>query len=159
MYAKIENGVVTQYPYTMEDLRRDYPNTSFPASPSTEVFTEFGVVRVVVTGAPERDHATQKVVEGTPVFVSQRNRWEQLWEIKAASEQEITERNQAKAADIRSQRNNRISLCDWTQLPDAPVDKEAWATYRQALRDLTNQQGFPWDIQWPLSPDEETNGN
>lgn len=57
---------------------------------------------------------------------------------------------QAKA--IRDQRNTKLSKTDWTQVADAPVDKALWATYRQALRDITIQSGFPWDINWPTEP-------
>lgn len=41
---------------------------------------------------------------------------------------------------------------DWTQLPDTQLDKTVWATYRQALRDITLQAGFPHDIVWPVKP-------
>ena len=41
-----------------------------------------------------------------------------------------------KLEQLRAERNQLLSECDWTQLPDAPVNKEAWATYRQALSDL-----------------------
>ena len=57
---------------------------------------------------------------------------------------------QAKA--IRDQRNTKLTESDWTQLADAPVDKQAWSTYRQALRDITIQTGFPWEITWPDAP-------
>ena len=57
---------------------------------------------------------------------------------------------QAKA--IRDQRNTKLTESDWTQVADAPVDKQAWATYRQALRDITIQTGFPWEITWPDAP-------
>ena len=57
---------------------------------------------------------------------------------------------QAKA--VREQRNKLLTDCDWTQVADAPVDKAVWANYRQALRDVTAQTGFPWDIQWPEKP-------
>lgn len=51
------------------------------------------------------------------------------------------------------QRNVMLSLSDWTQLPDVPLaTKEAWATYRQALRDITAQQGYPLNIIWPDRP-------
>jgi len=53
---------------------------------------------------------------------------------------------------VRSDRNNRLSACDWTQLADAPGDKAAWASYRQALRDVPSQEGFPWAITWPEEP-------
>ena len=41
---------------------------------------------------------------------------------------------------------------DWTQLQDSPADKAAWATYRQALRDITDQEGYPLSITWPEPP-------
>ena len=57
-----------------------------------------------------------------------------------------------QAANVRTDRNQRLSACDWTQLPDAPVDAAAWATYRQSLRDVTKQPGFPWSVEWPTPP-------
>jgi hypothetical protein len=53
----------------------------------------------------------------------------------------------------RSDRNSLLSACDWTQVADAPVDREAWAAYRQALRDVTLQDGFPLNIIWPNPPE------
>lgn len=53
---------------------------------------------------------------------------------------------------MRQKRNKLLAGSDWTQLADAPVDKTVWATYRQALRDVPAQAGFPWDIQWPVEP-------
>jgi len=61
----------------------------------------------------------------------------------------IAERQAAKA---RSQRDALLSQSDWTQLPDAPVDQQAWAKYRQALRDVPQQAGFPTEITWPQKP-------
>ena len=58
----------------------------------------------------------------------------------------------AMADDVRKQRNDLLAACDWTQVADAPVDKDAWATYRQALRDITTQVGFPLSIDWPVAP-------
>lgn len=57
-----------------------------------------------------------------------------------------------QAKSVRDQRNAKLSESDWTQVADAPVDKAAWATYRQALRDISAQEGFPWDIIWPVAP-------
>ena len=57
-----------------------------------------------------------------------------------------------QAKNVRDQRNTKLAECDWTQLADAPVDQAAWSTYRQALRDITLQSGFPWEIQWPVAP-------
>lgn len=61
---------------------------------------------------------------------------------------------QRQAADARDTRNVLLAATDWTQVADAPVDQPAWATYRQALRDVTGQAGFPDAIQWPTAPNE-----
>ena len=69
-----------------------------------------------------------------------------------AAEQEAAykaQKDAEQAKAVRADRNKRLADSDWTQVADAPVDKAAWATYRQALRDITNQNGFPWNIQWP----------
>jgi hypothetical protein len=54
--------------------------------------------------------------------------------------------------DARSERNRLLSESDWTQVADAPVDKAAWAAYRQALRNIPQQAGFPTSIIWPEKP-------
>jgi hypothetical protein len=57
-----------------------------------------------------------------------------------------------QAKSVRATRDEKLKDSDWTQVADAPVDKAAWATYRQALRDVTAQDGFPWTITWPEKP-------
>lgn len=57
------------------------------------------------------------------------------------------------SAATRKERNQLLTESDWTQMPDAPVDQDAWATYRQALRDIPQQAGFPTDITWPTKPE------
>ena len=57
-----------------------------------------------------------------------------------------------QAKSVRADRDTKLAECDWTQVSDAPVDKQVWATYRQALRDITAQTGFPWTITWPDAP-------
>jgi hypothetical protein len=56
------------------------------------------------------------------------------------------------AAEIRKERDVKLTSCDWTQVIDAPVDQEAWAVYRQALRDIPDQEGFPNEVAWPTDP-------
>lgn len=54
---------------------------------------------------------------------------------------------------VTSQRNALLSKSDWTQLPDVPLaTKEAWALYRQALRDITDKPGWPANVLWPKAP-------
>ena len=57
-----------------------------------------------------------------------------------------------QAANVRRNRTEKLKDCDWTQIADSTADKTAWATYRQALRDITSQAGFPWTITWPETP-------
>lgn len=60
--------------------------------------------------------------------------------------------NDQKWEQIKLWRNSQLAQSDWTQLPDAPVDKAAWATYRQALRDLPAQGGEADDAEFPTAP-------
>jgi len=57
-----------------------------------------------------------------------------------------------QAKNVRATRDAKLAECDWTQVEDAPVDKAVWATYRQALRDVTAQSGFPWTVTYPDKP-------
>ncbi len=57
-------------------------------------------------------------------------------------------------ADMRSMRNNLLNACDYTQMSDFPGDKEAWATYRQTLRDIPQTFTDPSDVIWPTEPGE-----
>ncbi len=60
-----------------------------------------------------------------------------------------------KAESVRAIRNELLNASDYTQLLDVPlpeIEKKAWAAYRQELRDITKQAGFPETIVYPLSP-------
>lgn len=72
-----------------------------------------------------------------------------------AAEQEAgyrTRKDAEQAKAVRDDRNKRLADCDWTQLPDSPVNKQEWASYRATLRDITVEAGFPWDVEWPVAP-------
>jgi hypothetical protein len=59
----------------------------------------------------------------------------------------------ALEAKAKERRNRLLVASDWTQLPDVPLaTKTAWATYRQELRDITAQSGYPTEIIWPTPP-------
>lgn len=70
------------------------------------------------------------------------------WTVRKANESETV----FQALAMRNERNRRLAECDWTQTLDAPVDQGAWSAYRQQLRDVTAQGGFPWAIEWPSMP-------
>jgi hypothetical protein len=74
---------------------------------------------------------------------------------QTAAEQEAAykaSKDAEQAKSVRTSRNDKLKECDWTQIADSIADKTAWATYRQALRDITAQAGFPWTITWPDAP-------
>jgi hypothetical protein len=60
--------------------------------------------------------------------------------------------NDQKWEQIRMWRNAQLIGSDWTQVEDSPVDKAAWATYRQALRDLPSQGGIADAVVFPVAP-------
>lgn len=56
--------------------------------------------------------------------------------------------------DVRTERNRRLSETDWTQNRDVPEETAAkWTLYRQALRDITTQDQFPFHVEWPERPE------
>lgn len=58
----------------------------------------------------------------------------------------------ALSEEVRIKRDTLLVASDWTQVLDAPVDQPVWATYRQALRDVPDQSGFPENVTWPTPP-------
>jgi hypothetical protein len=64
----------------------------------------------------------------------------------------------ALAQAARARRKQLLTDCDWTDLNDNPLspdERETWAEYRQALRDISDQPGFPQEIDWPVEPEGE----
>jgi hypothetical protein len=162
MFALIENGAVKLYPYSLKEIRLANRNTSFPDTVSDATMAEYGAMRVYFATQPELTD-TQMSEEATPVFDADAQRWAQAWQVREMTaeellqrntkrDEELLERNTMQANAVRVARNNLLKDSDWTQLADSPADKTAWATYRQALRDVTQQAGFPQTITWPDSP-------
>ena len=80
------------------------------------------------------------------------NKWYTKWSVTDMDQEAKDALDTVQAEAVRKQRNEKLSASDWTQVEDSPVDKAAWATYRQSLRDITGQEGFPWTITWPTQP-------
>lgn len=152
MFALIENGAVVQYPYSLANIRAANPNTSFPAEVDDATMESYGAYRVYFVTPPVFDDRTQELIELTPVFNAADSRWTQVLEVRNLSPEQVQQKIDDQASAMRQERNARLSASDWTQVADAPVDKAVWAAYRQELRDITKQAGFPWDVQWPAEP-------
>jgi hypothetical protein len=144
-----------------QGFRAMHPNTSMPQQLTEELINELG--GDVVFEGPQASGGTvyqynqaagveqiggkwyTKYILG-PVFTDgETTAVEQEAAYKAA-------KDATQAASVRQERSDKLADCDWTQVDDSPVDKAVWATYRQALRDITDQAGFPWTITWPDAP-------
>ena len=79
-------------------------------------------------------------------------KWYTKYSVAEMDAESIASKDAEQAKTMREQRSTKLADSDWTQVADAPVDKAVWATYRQALRDITAQSGFPWTITWPDAP-------
>lgn len=147
MYLRIKNNIIT-YPYSINNLRQDNPNTSFPSEISEFVMNEFNLFEVRQT--PKPNDYTKNISEGTPILIE--GVYYQNWIQTNASASEINLRIQDKWTEIREIRNQLLQECDWTQLGDIPNEtKSLWQTYRQQLRDVTSQEN-PFSIIWPVKP-------
>lgn len=156
MYVLAPNNVVQTWPYTIVQLRLDNPEVSFPdniydpETVSDALLATYNVFPVTPTEPPTYDEETQKVEEVNPTFNG--SIWSEAWQIVQLTPEEEEHNTQVKAYEVRQERDNLLQQCDWTQLPDSPVDPAAWTTYRQELRDVPQQAGFPWNVTWPVPP-------
>lgn len=148
------------------EFRALHPNTSLPAQLSEELINELGADVVFegaqATGGTRYQYSERDGVEEIngkwftkyrlgPVFTDQiTDSVTQTAAQQQASYEAVKDADQATA--MRADRNTRLADSDWTQVADAPVNKAAWVIYRQELRDITSQSGFPWEITWPDQP-------
>lgn len=149
IYLRVKPDNTITYPYNPNELRRDYPDTSFPQTIPDTLAQGYNVFRVEPSECPQVDR-TKYVVELDPILID--GVWTQQFEVVDKTQQELDLETDQQAQSVRSQRNQLLSECDWTQLSDSPADKELWANYRQSLRDITQQEGFPWSVKWPDTP-------
>ena len=144
--AIVNNGTIEQ----TGELSVLFSHVSFPASgPSAEWMAENNLVPVTYFKA--HDAATQKLVsceaylEGGDVYAVN---------VESLSADELAAKDASTIAENKAIRNKKLAECDWTQgkdIPDAISDK--WVSYRQDLRDITVQEGFPHNITWPTKPE------
>lgn len=151
MYVLVSGQNVIKYPYTFFDLMKDNPNTSFPLEATDELLAEWGVFTVTPTEKPQVT-VNETGIEDTPILDNNTSKWVQTWIVKQATSEEVLDRVLKKTSEIRKIRDDLLSGSDWTQVSDSPVNKEEWSLYRQALRDIPTQEGFPFNVVWPLRP-------
>ena len=143
LLVKISNGEVAQYPYTLNDLRREHSHTSFPKTISEETLAKYGVYSVTLLTQPNYDYLVQSPVLSTVPYLDV-DSWKLSYTVEDQP-QEIAEEN------IRSTRNQLLDDTDWMATSDNTLSAEM-TSYRQALRDITSQTGFPYSVEWPVKP-------
>jgi hypothetical protein len=141
-----ETGAVV----TDSEFRAMFPNTGFPVQLTEAIINDFG--GDVVFNGPQAQPTRYQVAFRDGVEQID-GKWYSKFGVSDMDAEGITATDSAQAQAVRSDRNTKLSASDWTQVADAPVDKAAWATYRQALRDISGQAGFPWTITWPTQPE------
>jgi len=149
-YIHIATG---RYPLSSADIRAAHANTSLPgdAAGFEAALPDLGYAVVAQVPEPAVNY-TKNVSEGEPELKN--GTYRQRWIVSDATPAEVTQRTAAQAGAIRQQRNDLLSGCDWTQLADAPAGSTAWCSYRQQLRDVSKQPGFPWQVAWPKPPSQ-----
>jgi hypothetical protein len=147
MYLRIINDTIN-YPYTINELRNSYPNTSLPSELTDEALIEWDMY--VVQPTPMPVDYTKNITEGTPTLID--GVYYKSWNQTNATSEEISYRIENQWEEVRVLRNQLLSECDWTQLADIPTEtKELWTSYRVQLRDITSQSN-PFSINWPVKP-------
>lgn len=154
MFIQLENDSPIGYAVTEDNIRLLFPD-KFPVS---HVFTPgdvepLGFGMYEFTQVPTPDYPF-KAVEVTPVK-REDGIYYQTWDIVELTSDEKLQATINRAETIRGERDYRLFRSDWTQMPDVQLNDEqkaAWLVYRQYLRDVPDQSGFPWNVIWPAQP-------
>lgn len=144
MHLKLTNGQNPQH-YSFLQLVQDYPELGNLANmPPDEDLVAYEVYPYQIDPTPAFSEINQTVELGA--FRLEGGKWFRGWIVVPLPDEDA-------ARNARAARNAKIATTDWTQVADSPVDKAAWATYRQALRDIPQQPDFPHTIIWPAKPE------
>ena len=118
---------------------------------------QFNVAQADEVPQPFFDPMTQSVAYDGYEQVN--GKWRQKWvvsDLSAEQKAEYTTRKaEEKATAIRAERDAKLAESDWMVIKSIETGvalATEWATYRQALRDVTNQAGFPNEVTWPVKP-------
>ena len=134
------------------EFRALHPNTSMPQQLSEELLNDFGAD--VVFEGPQAQPTRYQV--GFADGVEQLNgKWYTKYSVADMDDEAKAAKDAEQAKSVRATRDSKLAESDWRVIKAAETSTtldSAWATYRQALRDVTSQSGFPWTITWPDAP-------
>jgi len=157
LLVKTANGQVEQFPYTLGDLRRDNPQTSFPKKIGDAILASYGIYHVMPDAQPEYDNLVQVLVRDPEPHNNETAVNEDTGETYNTGRWVIGYTVENKPQDqaenaVRNKRERLLSDTDWMALSDNTMTP-AWTSYRQSLRDITEQEGFPFSVEWPTKPE------
>ena len=132
------------------EFRKLNSNTSFPYPISAETLSEFGA-DVVLEGPQASPTRYQTAFSDGVEEID--GKWYTKYSVADLDDEAKAAKDAEQAKSVRQSRDQKLKDSDWTQVADAPVNKEDWAAYRQALRNLPEQEGFPWTVTYPTQPD------
>lgn len=156
MFVKATNGQPNQFPYSVGQLRRDNPQTSFPKRIPDEMLAEWGVYSVTALEVPSHDERTQHVELNAQPH-QEDGQWVIGWSVVNKTSEAVQQYDENAAASVRSQRDNLLASTDWLVIKAQETSvamSQAWVDYRQALRDITDHVNFPHlqEGDWPVKP-------
>tara|TARA_R100000008_G_C3586843_1_gene173138 strand:- start:283 stop:732 length:450 start_codon:yes stop_codon:yes gene_type:complete len=136
---------------TKASIIAQYPNTSFPKPVQDSDIESLGYKTIYPSVGPSTtkpyefaQHDGIELVDG---------KWTYKWKKTTATDSEKANIDAEEAAAVRGSRTQALAESDWTQTRDLTLSNDAdWKTYRQALRDIPTQSGFPHTITWPTKP-------
>jgi hypothetical protein len=149
-YVQSQEGVFLRHIHDVEPTQWDEDTFCFARKLTPEQVLRFGVTKLRIVTPPYFDPATQKREEGPAIF--ENGTWVQQYVVTEMDTEEALAKGADQAHVVREERDRLLVSCDWTQVADVPVDKAAWAAYRQLLREIPLQEGFPWEVIWPDAP-------
>ena len=82
-------------------------------------------------------------------------KWYTKYSVADMDAEAIAAKDAAQAAAVREDRNKRLADCDWRVIKHLELNENSpgvWEVYRQNLRDVPAQAGFPWEVIWPTEP-------
>ena len=157
-YILVNDSTVVEYPYSIEKLLSDNPETSFPAVISEEELAAWGVYPVTEDAAPAFNEATEQLEQTHPKLIN--GVWLAGWMVATASAEEQAKRTAEKVKWVEQNIQSALKNSDYTQLSDYPgteAQQLAFKTWRQEVRNIPLQSGYPWLIEWPIPPEKRSN--
>lgn len=155
MFIKLDNGQPIGYPITQENMESLFPEFNFNRILTPALINPLGFGIYEFSQEPIVIERYKKKQEIYPPILHENGIYYQQWDIVDMTPEEILQKDLEKAEMVRAERDWLLMSSDYTQLPDPPLNsqqKQAYVLYRQTLRDITNQTGFPWDVIWPTEP-------